>query len=265
MLEGDFLNKILFDYLQSQDYNSITDGCIQWIRQWFAENGPSSPAVIGISGGKDSTVVSALCVEALGKDRVFGVLMPNGVQPDIDYSIGVVDHLGIKSAVVNIKDAYEGERLAIEAGLPEYPLSSQALINLAPRIRMATLYAVSQCMNGRVSNNSNRSERYVGYSTIFGDSVGDFSPLLHLTATEVRLVGKLLGIPDRYIEKPPSDGLSSRTDEDAFGFSYEALDTYILTGQCSDEEILARIDRRHQANLFKLKPMPSYSFQEEER
>lgn len=251
------MNEILKKYLDAQDYQDVTARCITWIRQWFEQNGPASPAVIGISGGKDSTVVAALCKEALGSERVFGVLMPNGVQRDIEVSRAVVSYLGIPHAVVNIQNGYEGIRSAVCEGLSCDSLSAQTMINLAPRLRMATEYAVSQNMNGRVSNNSNRSEKYVGYSTVFGDSAGDFSPLADLTVTEVKLIGGILGLPEEFVEKPPSDGLTARTDEDAFGFTYEQLDTYILTGEC-EEGVKEKIEKRHSANLFKLKPMPYF-------
>ncbi|MBO6014147.1 MAG: NAD(+) synthase [Oscillospiraceae bacterium] len=252
------MNEKLRAYLASRDYDAITRGCVEWIRGWFAENGPASPAVIGISGGKDSSVVAALCKEALGRDRVFGVMMPNSVQPDINYSRLLVEHLDIPHAEVNIAESVLGVRNSVlAAGLA---FTDQMTINLPPRIRMTTLYAVSQCMNGRVSNNCNRSENYVGYSTVFGDAAGDFSPLANLTVTEVKQVGRCLGLPEMFVEKPPSDGLTDRTDEDNFGFTYEDMDTYILTGFCPDEEIRERIDRRHKANLFKLRPMPEYVF-----
>ena len=254
------MNDYLKDYLAQRDYEAITRGCVDWIRAWFAANGPTSPAVIGISGGKDSSSVAALCVEALGRDRVFGVLMPNGVQHDIDVSERVVQHLGIAHATINIHDSVEAVKRTVLAGIGGESLAPQVIINLPPRIRMATLYAVSQNMNGRVSNNCNASENYVGYSTIFGDAAGDFSPLGNLTVAEVKLVGRCLGLPEEFVEKPPADGLSDRTDEQALGFTYEALDTYILTGHYFSEEEKEKMDRRHQANLFKLRPMPEYTF-----
>ena len=233
----------------------VKNECVQWIRDFFEKNGKGCNAVVGISGGKDSSIVAALCVEALGKDRVIGVLMPNGEQADIDMAQLLVDTLGIRHFIVNIKDAVEG----VTAAIP-FELSKQSRENLPPRIRMATLYAVSQNRNGRVSNNCNRSENFVGYSTIFGDAAGDFSPLGNLTVAEVKCVGRCLGLPEEFVEKPPADGLSDRTDEDALGFTYEALDTYILTGWCPDEALKEKMEKRHQANLFKLRPMPEFEF-----
>ena len=239
--------------------------CVQWIRDWFEKNGKGCNAVIGISGGKDSTVVAALCVEALGKDRVIGVLMPNGFQKDIDDSIKVVEHLNIKYTIVNIQEAFNGILSRIDDmfiperdGYEEISISEQTKINLPPRIRMATLYAVSQSCNGRVANTCNLSEDYVGYSTRWGDSVGDFSPLAHLTSDEVVAIGDTLGLPYELTHKVPSDGLCGKTDEDNLGFTYEVLNRYILTGECEDETIRAKIDYLHDKNLFKLEPIPGF-------
>ena len=252
------MNPVLDAYIKTKDYKKIAEDCEEWIRDWFAENGPQSKAVIGISGGKDSSIVAALCCRALGKERVLGVLLPRGEQTDIDYARRLVEYLGIKSLEINIAEAADALEGAIDVQGLE--LSRQAAINLQPRLRMTTLYAVSQCVNGRVSNNSNRSEKYVGYSTIYGDSAGDFSHLSNLTVTEVKEVGRALGVPDEFIDKPPSDGLSGKTDEDNIGVSYEILDTYILTGVCGDAECKALIDRKHTANLFKTRPIPAFSF-----
>ena len=255
------MNQNLSDYLAKRDYAKIGQDCIVWIREWFEKNGPASPAVIGISGGKDSTTVAALCVKALGKDRVFGVLMPDGVQKDIDVSKRVVEYLGIRHAVIDIHNSVEAVKASVASGVENPAFNTQSLTNIPPRIRMTTLYAVSQTMNGRVSNNCNRSENYVGYSTIFGDAAGDFSPLANLTVAEIKEIGKALGLPSEFVEKVPADGLSDRTDEDAFGFTYEQLDTLILTGFCENEEIQEKIEKRHAANLFKLRPMPEFKLQ----
>ena len=233
-----------------------TKEIIQWIRDWFEENGKGCNAVLGISGGKDSSVVAALLVEALGKDRVIGVLMPDGKQPDIDCSRMLVDFLGIKHFTCNIQAATAGVLACLDdAGVPA---TEQTRINLPPRIRMATVYAVSQSMNGRVANTCNLSEDWVGYSTRYGDSAGDFSPLAQITVQEVKAIGRYLGLPEVLIEKPPADGLSGKTDEDKLGFTYEVLDRYIRTGEIEDLDTKARIDRLHKLNLFKLKTMPCY-------
>ena len=233
----------------------IKNDCVQWIRDFFEKNGKGCNAVIGISGGKDSTIAAALCVEALGKDRVIGVLMPCGEQHDIDCSYAVVKHLGIKHYVVNIKAAVDGIKSAIPE---ELALSEQSVTNLPPRIRMSTLYAVSQSCNGRVVNTCNLSEDWVGYSTRYGDSVGDFSPLSRLTVAEVKQIGYLLDVPRDLVDKIPIDGLCGKTDEDNLGFTYAELDRYIRTGEIDDPAKKELIDRKHRMNLFKLELMPCF-------
>lgn len=241
------------------DAKKVKNELIQWIRDWFEKNGPTCNAVIGISGGKDSTVVAALCVEALGKDRVIGVLLPQGTQSDIDDSYNVVRHLGIRHYVLNIGPAVDATLFSM-AFNGHIDISEQTKVNLPPRIRMAMLYAVSQSCNGRVSNNCNLSEDWVGYSTRYGDSVGDFSPLSRLTVTEVKAIGYELGLPKEFIEKTPADGLCGKTDEDNLGFTYVVLDRYIRTGICEDPATKARIDTLHEKNLFKLQPMRVFEY-----
>ena len=242
------------------------DALIQWIRDYFGKNGPNCSAVVGISGGKDSTIVAALCKEALGADRVVGVLMPNGVQSDIDDAQTVVNHLGIPHMTVNICSAYEALTHAIvqakgyDVVTGRTDLSKDAAINTPPRLRMATLYAVGQNLpNGaRVANTCNGSEDYVGYSTKYGDSAGDFSPLAQLVVEEVRQIGKLLDIPLHLVDKVPSDGLSGQSDEDKLGFTYAVLDHYIRTGEIEDQATKERIDHLNRINKHKLELMPSF-------
>ncbi len=237
------------------DALKVKNECVQWIRDFFEENGKGCNAVLGISGGKDSSIAAALCVEALGKERVIGVLMPNGVQADIDCAKRLVEHLDIKHYIINIGETVK----ALMAAMPEgMEISEQSRINLPPRIRMSTLYAVSQSNNGRVVNTCNLSEDWVGYSTRYGDSVGDFSPMSFLTVTEIKQIGYLLGLPRDLVDKIPIDGLCNKTDEDNLGFTYATLDKYIRTGICEDEATKALIDRKHKANLFKLQLMPCF-------
>ncbi|MBR5338383.1 MAG: NAD(+) synthase [Lachnospiraceae bacterium] len=231
--------------------------CTEWIRDWFIKNGPDSPAVLGISGGKDSTVTAALCVEALGKDRVIGVLMPNGTQADIADSIEVVEHLGIKNYTIDISGSVS--EILKEMDDKNINVTDQSRINLPPRIRMSTVYAISQCHNGRVANTCNLSEDWVGYSTRYGDAAGDFSPLAHLTVTEVKQIGRLLGLPVHLVDKAPSDGLCGKTDEDNLGFTYAVLDRYIREGVIEDQATKELIDRKHAQNLFKLQLMPTFN------
>ena len=237
------------------DAVKVKDKCVLWIRDFFERNGKGCNAVVGISGGKDSSVVAALCVEALGRERVIGVLMPQGVQPDIEAAYLLVSHLGIKHYEVNIKNAVDDVLKSISA-LPE--ISRQTRVNLPARIRMATLYAVSQSINGRVANTCNLSEDYVGYATRYGDGAGDFSPLCNLTVTEVKEIGRVLGLPEILITKTPIDGLSGKSDEENLGFTYDVLDRYILNGEISDLDIKEKIDRLHMLNRFKIETIPGF-------
>lgn len=246
------------------------DNLVQWIRDWFEKNGPTCKAVIGISGGKDSTIVAALCARALGKDRILGVLMPNGEQKDISDSIRVCKSLDIPYITINIKDYYEGAaELTLEAlnGMDSSikELSEQTKINLAPRLRMTTLYAVSQTVGGRVVNTSNLSECLTGYFTRWGDECGDMKPLINLTKNEVVAIGLTMEeIPRDLVEKAPSDGLTGKTDEDKIGFSYDWLDRYIRApylpnGEADfpDDGTYEKIQKRIAATEFK-RTVPSF-------
>ena len=239
------------------DVKDAVEKCCRWTQNWFEENGKGCNAVIGISGGKDSTVAAAMCVKALGKDRVIGVLMPQGEQFDIDYSKDLCEFLGIKNYTLNIKDAVDGVYSAIGN---KFEVTNQTKFNLPARIRMTFVYAVAQSHNGRVVNTCNLSEDWVGYSTRYGDAAGDFSPLSHFTVGEVKAIGYELGLPEKFIEKPPIDGLCGKTDEDNLGFTYKALDDYIRLGIEPEKDIKEKIDRMHKNNLFKLQLMPSFKY-----
>ena len=247
---------------------AYTKACINWIKEYF-KNNPDGKAIIGISGGKDSTIAAALCVEALGADRVVGVMMPNGVQRDLGDSYEVCEYLGIPSFTMNMEDAYEDILETISASLavrgieaPYSSVRSNTMIrtNLPARLRMATLYAVAALYpNSRVVNTCNRSEDYVGYSTKFGDAAGDFSPLGNLTVREVLEIGDELGLPNHLVHKAPSDGMCGKTDEDNLGFTYEQLDDYILGTGAVDEEAVKKIERLHRVTRHKYSPMPTFS------
>lgn len=240
------------------DAKKAADATVSWVRDWFNKNGKGCNCIIGISGGKDSSVAAAVCVKALGKERVIGVMMPNKDQADIDMAELLVNHLEIKSFTVNIGAAFDSlvEEIKDKTG----DLSNDSIINLPPRLRMSTLYAIAQSHNGRVANTCNLSEDWVGYSTIYGDSVGDFSPLSSFTTAEIRAIGRYLGLPDILVDKVPSDGLSGKTDEDKLGFTYEVLDKYIRTGEIEDIKTKERIDMLHEKNLFKLRYMDHFVY-----
>ncbi len=248
----------------------LKNECVQWIRDWFAANGPRCNAVVGISGGKDSTVVAGLLAEALGPGRVIGVLMPNGHQSDLDDAIKVCEVLDIAYMEINIGSAFKDLQYQVHRGvnyqwcIGGFKPSEQSSINLAPRLRMTTLYYISQNFNGRVANTCNLSEDYVGYSTRWGDAVGDFAPLGGLLTDEVVAIGDALGLPYDLVHKTPSDGLCGKTDEDNLGFTYDQLNKYIRTGSSGDVEVDALIKNKHDKNLFKLQPIPVFQKKEEE-
>lgn len=227
---------------------------ISWIKEWFEQNGKHCNAIVGISGGKDSTITAKLCVEALGKERVIGVLLPTENDADEKTAERVVEYLGIKSYKINIGDILSAFYQSVHE---KFQPSVQSKTNLPPRVRMSMLYFVSQTHNGRVANTCNLSEDYVGYSTRYGDSVGDFSPLSNYTVHEIRQIGDYLQIPKEFVYKIPADGLCGKTDEDNLGFTYEVLDEYIRTGICRNKEAKEKIDALHQKNQFKLELMPS--------
>lgn len=241
------------------DAEIIKDKIVLWIKNWFKENGDGCKAVVGISGGKDSSIVAALCKEALGKENVYGVLMPNGQQGDIDIARDLVKYLDIEYCILNIQDSYNG--IIQEINKSGINISDQSKTNLPPRLRMSALYAVSQSINGRVANTCNLSEDYVGYATRYGDAAGDFSPLSNLTVKEVKAIGKSLNMPSKFVDKVPIDGLCGKTDEDNLGFTYEILDKYIRTGICENEDIKQKIDKMHEKNKFKLRLMDSFKYQ----
>lgn len=243
----------------------VTHEIIDWIRTWFDQNGKGCNAVVGVSGGKDSSIVCALCVEALGADRVIGVMMPCGVQKDISDSIKVCAYLGIKYYIINIEDAVNATLKQMEdAGIE---ISNQTIVNLPPRIRMSTLYAISQSHNGRVSNNCNLSEDICGFSTRFGDSVGDFSPLSNLTTVEIVQIGDYLGLPYSLVHKIPMDGLNTNendeyiTDEDILGVRYSDIHLYArkpVELKKANPDVFETIFQKQIANAFKLRPIPAY-------
>lgn len=236
---------------------AVTEKLIDWIRGYFKESAsPDTKAIIGVSGGKDSSVVAALCAAALGKDRVLGVLMPQGIQEDINVSYALCKTLDIEYLEVNIKNAVD----ETYAAMPIKDLNSITTFNTPARIRMTVLYAVSGTVGGRVSNNCNLSEDFVGYATKFGDGAGDFSPLAELTATEVKAIGRELGLGAMFTDKPPADGLCGKTDEDNLGFSYDVLDAYIRDGVCDDPEILNKITEMNKAGQHKLNPIPAFEY-----
>lgn len=226
------------------------DECVDVIHLWFERNAhPDSPAVIGMSGGKDSTIAAALCARALGKDRVVGVMLPDSGQDD-NGAAEICEWLGIRSFTISIGDTVR--RIGDDVFHSLQEITTQTEQNIPPRVRMATLYAVAQTLDGRVICTCNASEDYIGYSTLFGDSAGSYAPLAYLTVTEIYQIGDVLGIPEKWGRKTPDDGLPhSCPDEEKFGFSYETLDRFIRTGECDDKDIREKIIRMNRNTAFK--------------
>lgn len=231
------------------EYTELKDRCVEWIRDWFGRNGSSCSAVLGMSGGKDSTIAAALCAEALGPDRVIGVAMPSEGQ-SLNEADEICKYLGIRYLclpIAKIEAACDKLGSLLEEGF-----SVQTLQNIPPRIRMTMLYAVAQSTNGMVANTCNYSEDYIGYATLYGDAAGSFAPFGRLCVREVRGIGHALGLPAKWVDKVPDDGLPhSSPDEQKFGFTYETLDRYIREGVCEDAAVKAKIDSMHRRNLFK--------------
>lgn len=242
------------------ELQSIVPLLKEWIREKMKDSG-GSKAILGISGGKDSSVTAAITAEALGAENVIGISMPNGYQHDIDFAKGIAEHLGIEYRVIDIQPMYEAFHagLTAQVGSMMTEVSRDTVINLPARIRMTLLYAVSQSVPGaRVINTSNLSEDWVGYATIYGDTAGAFSPLGGFTTDEVIEIGRLLQVPEPYLVKPPEDGLTGKTDEEKLGFTYAVLNRYIRDGVIDDVETKKVIDRMHAVSRFKFKTIPMF-------
>lgn len=244
----------------------VANDLIEWVKEWFAQNGPTANAVVGMSGGKDSTVAAAVLCKALGPDRVFGVSMPDGSQ-GLNEAPEICEWLGIKMFTINIGGVTSAMNKALETD-GAIALSKQSAQNIPPRVRMTTLYAIAQTMNGRVTNTCNASEDYIGYSTKYGDAAGDFSLFAHLTVTEVLAIGDYLGVPYQWVHKTPDDGLPhSSPDEAKLGFTYAELDRYIREGIVPEGFVhdneaegpkVTKIDNLHKWNLHKIQLMPAF-------
>ena len=242
-----------------------TDEIVKKIRMYFECDGPHAKAVIGISGGKDSTVVAMLCTVALGAERVLGIMMPQGIQRDIDDSKTVCEKLNIPHDIVNIGETCTSAYNSIQSYMDNTGSLSVITSNLPARIRMTILYAISAAVHGRVINTCNLSEEFVGWSTKYGDSAGDFAPLHNFTKTEVVEIGKYLRntyfteLPIELITKTPDDGMCGQSDEDKFRFTYDELDTFIRGGEVTPE-VEKKITTMYINSCHKRSPMPSIPY-----
>lgn len=238
------------------DAKTVTNDVIEWVKNLFEEKFPDKNCCIALSGGKDSSVVAALCVSALGADRVKAIMLPQYEQSDIDCSILCANHLGIEYKIINIGSTVDSIISEMESN--GVVVTEQARVNVPARVRMTELYFYAQCNNGIPSCNCNLSEDWVGYATFGGDGFGSFAPLSQFTVSEVKAIGRELGLPSELVDKTPTDGLCGKTDEDNLGFTYDTLDRYIRTGEIDDKDVKAKIDSMHEKNLFKLQLMPSF-------
>lgn len=233
---------------------------VEWIKDYFAKESWAKFAIVGMSGGKDSLVVARLCVEAIGKDRVVGVIIPNQEMKDLKDAMDSCDILGIRHIVINIGPTTSRLIDEIATSLNRNStrsITEQAIINITPRVRMTTLYAVASSFSGLVANTSNLSERVVGYTTKWGDSIGDFAPLYNLTKTEVVAIGNYFNLPKELTEKTPSDGLTGISDEESLGFSYDELDELIRTGT-GNKPFINKIEKKYKENKHKRVEIPAY-------
>lgn len=230
----------------------IVDSIVHHWTNWAYQTGMKK-AVLGMSGGCDSYVAAKLATLVFGKENVIGVMMPNQEQLDISDAQSECKELGIVTETINIGDAYA-------SFVCQASVSDQSLVNLTPRLRMCVLYFVAQAEEkAHVITTSNFSERAVGYTTLWGDSVGDYAPLAGITKTSVRAIGLHLGLNPGLVNKTPSDGLSGRSDEQALGFSYEELDDFLVKGIHGPnvQKITARIEAmRFKADLLMNIPHP---------
>lgn len=247
------------DINMSKSIENLKNEIVAWIREEFKRHGRDT-AVIGISGGVDSMVTASLCTEALGKENVVGVMMPNGIQADFSDSLETVKLLGIKHYTVNIGAAYVDLLNKVKPGDQSLVISNQAKINLAPRLRMASLYAVAQSVPGRaaVVGTGNAAECYVGYFTKFGDGAYDLNPIRDLWKDEVIALGDLMGLPLHLTHKTPSDGLTGKSDEDQLGVKYAEIKKYALEGTSGNKECDQIIKRLHEVSEHKRNPAPYF-------
>ena len=252
--------KIKMNIIRVIDPAAEVENITSFIKNYFIKNGPNSKAIIGISGGKDSTVAAALLCRALGSERVIGVLMPQDIQTDIEDSRRVCEILNIDYYEINIGSICDKIYNQINQEFDkDFDISDYSVVsnNTPSRVRMTVLYAIAGAMNGRVVNTCNYSENMIGWNTKFGDTAGDFSLFYDYTVTEVKQIGRYLSLPTDLIDKAPADGLCGKTDEDKFGFTYEVLDKYLRNDNSTpDYDTLLKIETMKKAGQHKHSNIP---------
>lgn len=240
------------------DAETVRDRLVELIRETAATQG-FSRVVVGVSGGKDSTVTAALCARALGKGNVYGVMLPDGEQKDISDSRAVCEALGIRQRTVNIDAIHQALKAVTDQngntegdGEFSVPVSRASDINVGPRLRMTVLRYIAQALDARLAGTGNLSEVTTGYCTKDGDTSCDFAVLGKLTSVEVVQVGLTMPeLPGELVQKTPSDGLSGKSDEENMGLKYADIHRYLREGSCGDPQTDEKIRKREAANMHK--------------
>ena len=239
------------------------NNAILWIRN-YVKNAGAKGVVLGLSGGKDSAVVLAMAVKALGKENVITVSMPcHSQNADYDDAKAAAERYGVKFITADLTRAYDEFENAIhsvigETGIEE--LSGEAKVNAKPRLRMTCLYAIAQSLGYLVIGTGNLCEAMVGYTTKWGDSASDFNPLANFTVREVFRIGDFLGVPEQILKRAPSDGLGGQTDEEKLGVTYAQIEEMIETGN-TEERAKEIILRKYNSSRHKRSLVPTYQFE----
>lgn len=235
-----------------------TENAIKWIKE-FVKTTKAKGVVVGNSGGKDSATVIAMATRALGKENVLTVAMPcNSIKEDLEDAKLVSDTFGVEFISVDLSNTYNELETTISDALEKNDLNEESKINMKPRIRMTTLYTIAQSLGYLVIGTGNLSERMVGYTTKWGDSASDFNPIANFTALEVLEIGKYLGVPDKIINKAPSDGLSGKSDEEKMNVTYKQIEEYIETGKTDSNDAMEIIKKMNEFSKHKRSLVPVY-------
>lgn len=242
--------------LKQEILKNEMEKAIAWIKE-YVEKTKAKGVVIGNSGGKDSAVVLAMATKALGKEKVLAISMPcNSISGDFEDARLVADTFGVKFLKIDLTSTYR--ELEKEISLTK-KLTEEAKINIKPRLRMMSLYAIAQTLNYLVIGTGNLCERMVGYTTKWGDSACDFNPIGNFTVKEVLAIGELLNVPEEILSKAPNDGLGGLTDEEKMGIKYSQIEEMIEEGN-TEENAKKEILKRYELSKHKRAEVPIYKF-----